>query len=113
MCGSLGSRLDCVMPEVQVTTGLQGQRKQLLIGPAKGMAVKEKCAKHANARGVWGHAPQEIFKKHALRLHLRAFSARTYFSIWKTKCSGKTLKQRSSFRMIALESSNSVVDEID
>ena len=44
----------------------QGRRKQLLIGPAKGMAVKEKCAKHtqhANARGVWGHAPQEIFEK--------------------------------------------------
>ena len=44
--------------------------KQLLIGPAKGMAVKyiykEKCTKHtqhANARGVWGHAPQEIFEK--------------------------------------------------
>ena len=92
---------------------LQGRRKQLLIGPAKGMAVKEKFAKHtqhANARGSRGMPPR---KKHALRLHLRAFSARTYFSIWKTKCSGKTLKQHSSFRMIALESSNSVVDEID
>ena len=42
-------------------------RKQLLIGPAKGMAVKEKCvkhtqhAKHANTRGVWGHAPPGNF----------------------------------------------------
>ena len=45
----------------------QGRRKQLLIGPAKGMAIKENCAKHtqhakhANARGVWGHAPPGNF----------------------------------------------------
>ena len=45
---------------------MQERRKQLWIGPAKGMAVKasEKCAKHtqhANARGVWGHAPPGNF----------------------------------------------------
>ena len=37
-----------------------------MIGPAKGMAVKEKCAKHtqhANARGSGGMPPQEIFEK--------------------------------------------------
>ena len=41
----------------------QGRQKQLLIGLAKGMAVKEKCAKHtqnpkhANARGSGGFPP--------------------------------------------------------
>ena len=48
---------------------MQGRRKQLLIGPAKGMAVKEKCAKHtqhANARGSGGMPPQEIFEKNML-----------------------------------------------
>ena len=48
---------------------LQGRRKQLLIGPAKGMAVKEKCAKHtqhakhANARGSGGMPPPRKFLK--------------------------------------------------
>ena len=70
-------------------TSAQGRRKQLLIGPAKGMAVKasEKCAKHsqhakhANARGSGGMPPTKFLKKYDLRLHLRAFSARSYFSI--------------------------------
>ena len=71
----------------QICTVDQGRRKQLLIGPAKGMAVKEKCAKntqhakYANARGSGGMPPRKFLKKHALRLHLIAFSARTYFSI--------------------------------
>ena len=31
-------------------------------------------AKHANTRGIWGHAPPENFEKlHPLRLNLRAF----------------------------------------
>ena len=31
-------------------------------------------AKHAKSRGVWGHAPPEIFEKsHPLRLNLGAF----------------------------------------
>ena len=53
-----------VFPSIYVAS--QGRRKQLLIGPAKGMAVKEKCAKHtqhANARGSGGMPPQEIFEK--------------------------------------------------
>ena len=42
----------------------QGRRKQLLIGPAKGMAVKEKCAKHtqhANARRVLVSRSQTLY----------------------------------------------------
>ena len=41
----------------------QGRRKQLLIGPAKGMAVKEKCAEHTqpNARGSGGMPPPGNF----------------------------------------------------
>ena len=55
-------------------TGIQGRRKQLLIGPAKGMAVKEK---HANARGSGGMPPQEIFEKTCSEIASDSFHSQT------------------------------------
>ena len=59
----------------------QGRRKQFLTGPAAtrfviivyvhGASTHIVCkahvhAKHANSRGVWGHAPQKNFKNYTL-----------------------------------------------
>ena len=58
---------------------MQGRRKQLLIGPAKGMAVKEKYAKHtqhakhANARGAGGMPPRKFLKKTCFEIASESF----------------------------------------
>ena len=62
-----GSSFTLVRQILQTWTYMCG--KQGYLQDLKNLKYKSYCAKHnqhakhANARGVWGHAPQEIFEK--------------------------------------------------
>ena len=56
------------------------------------------CAKHTQSRGVWGHAPPEIFLKiDAKRLNLVAFQSIKMIGKLKTSCMDDIWKNISSF----------------